>query len=124
MKKTESEKYIKQKLRSHIEYAYASERERMLRIHYNMYGLQKAFEDGYECATKWIDVKERLPKKDETVLCAVEHLDGEIHTELRWRTIYDDVQMDENGFSLFTDIEKRVLAWMPLPEYKTNINNK
>lgn len=118
MKEIESEKYIKEKLKSHNEYLGLDEYRRMTLITSDMYDLQQAFEDGYECATKWIDVKERLPKKDETVLCAVEHLDGEIHTELRWRTIYDDVQMDENGFSLFTDIEKRVLAWMPLPEYK------
>lgn len=124
MKKVESEKYIKQKLVDYTEFPLVDDKHRKTLIQVPLGKLQKAFEDGYESATKWIDVKERLPKKDETVLCAVEHLDGEIHTELRWRTIYDDVQMDENGFSLFTDIEKRVLAWMPLPEYKTNINNK
>lgn len=119
MKKTESEKYIKQKLRSHIEYAYASERERMLRIHYNMYGLQKAFEDGYECATRWIDVKDRLPEKDEDVLVAMQDPDDTVHVEIRWRSIYDDVVVDENGFATYPS-EEKVLAWMPIPNYYNN----
>ena len=123
MKKTESEKYIKQKLRSHIGYAYASERERMLRIHYNMYGLQKAFEDGYECATRWIDVKDRLPEKDEDVLVAMQDPDDTVHVEIRWRSIYNDVVVDENGFAIYPS-EEKVLAWMPLPKYKMNTNNK
>lgn len=122
MKKTESEKYIKQKLRSHIEYAYASERERMLRIHYNMYGLQKAFEDGYECATRWIDVKDRLPEKNEDVLVAMQDPDDTVHVEIRWRSIYDDVVVDENGFAI-NPSEEKVLAWLPIPSYY-NINNK
>lgn len=83
MKKIESEKYIKQKLRSHIDYAYASEKARKMLIHYNMNGLQKAFEDGYECATKWIDVKDRLPEKDTHVLAVIKDSDNLVHTEIR-----------------------------------------
>lgn len=68
---------------------------------------------------KWIDVKERLPEKEESVLCMVKRCDGYISPEIRWRTMYDDVVVDENGFAIYP-IEKKVLAWMPIPEYKPN----
>lgn len=122
MKKIESEKYIKQKLRSHIDYAYASEKERKMLIHYNMNGLQKAFEDGYECATKWIDVKDRLPEKDTHVLAVIKDSDNLVHTEIRWRSIYDDVLVDENGFAIYAPIEKEVIAWLPIPNYYNKKN--
>lgn len=65
---------------------------------------------------KWIDVKERLP---ENVLCVIRFVNGVIGMVIRWRTIYDDVVSDENGFAIYP-IEKKVLAWMPLPVYKPN----
>lgn len=69
---------------------------------------------------KWFDVRDRLPDKDEVVLCAVEHIDGEIYTEIRWIPNDEVIHPDENGFSLYSNSEKQVLAWMPLPEYKKN----
>lgn len=68
---------------------------------------------------KWIDVNERLPEKDVHVLCAIEYVDGDIGVTVRWRTIYDDSVADENGFAIYP-IEKKVLAWMPIPEYEPN----
>lgn len=70
---------------------------------------------------KWIDVNEELPKKDEDVLCAVECTDGYISIEIRWRTIYEDVVTDDNGFVIYP-AEDKVLAWMPIPKYKPKKN--
>lgn len=123
MKEIESEKYIKKKLKSHNEYLGLDEHRRMTLITSDMYELQQAFEDGYECATKWIDVKDRLPEKDEDVLVAMQDPDDTVHVEIRWRSIYDDVVVDENGFTIYPS-EEKVLAWMPLPKYKMNTNNK
>lgn len=68
---------------------------------------------------KWIDVKERLPEKGEDVLCMVESYDGTKNAEIRWRTIYDNVVVDDSGFAIYPS-EVRVLAWMPIPEYVPN----
>lgn len=115
MKEIESEKYIKKKLKSHNEYLGLDEHRRMTLITSDMYELQQAFEEGYECATKWIDVNDRLPEKDEYVLCAIQC--DEVEVRIGWRTIYDDVVVDKNGFSILRPYEVEVLAWMPLPKY-------
>lgn len=72
---------------------------------------------------EWIDVKDGMPERGVTVLCIVLDTDGEIHTEFRWRSTYMDVWDDKNGFSIFPPVEKEVLAWMPIPEYKPKTNN-
>lgn len=117
MKKIESEKYIKQKLHEHIEFPCVEDKVRKRLIVCNLVEVQRAFEDGYECATKWIDVKDRLPEKDTQVLAVIKDSDNLLHTEIRWRSIYDDVLVDENGFSIFAPIEKEVIAWLPIPNY-------
>lgn len=68
---------------------------------------------------KWINVEKRLPEKDKDVLCIVKSSDGTINPEIRWRTIYKDVVVDDNGFYIYPS-EERVLAWMPIPEYEPN----
>lgn len=113
----ESQKYIEKKLRDHQEYLCVDNEKRKKLIHYNLDKVQRAFIDGYECATKWIDVKDRLPEKDTHVLAIVKDTDNAVHTEIRWRTIYDDVLVDENGFSIYAPIEKEVIAWLPIPNY-------
>lgn len=123
MKKTESEKYIKKKLHERIEFPCVEDKVRKRLIVCNLVEVQRAFEDGYECATKWIDVKDRLPEKDDDVLVAMQDPDDTVHVEIRWRSIYDDVVVDENGFTIYPS-EEKVLAWMPLPKYKMNTNNK
>jgi hypothetical protein len=124
MKEIESEKYIKKKLKSHNEYLGLDEHRRMTLITYDMYNLQQAFEDGYECATKWIDVKDRLPEKDTPVLAVIKDSDNLVHTEIRWRSIYDDdVLVDENGFYIFAPIEKEVIAWLPIPKFYKHEQN-
>lgn len=117
MKKTESEKYIKKKLHEHIEFPCVEDKVRKRLIVCNLVEVQRAFEDGYECATKWIDVKDRLPEKDTHVLAVIKDSDNLVHTEIRWRSIYDDVLVDDNGFSIFAPIEKEVIAWLPIPNY-------
>lgn len=117
MKHIESEKYIKQKLHEHIEFPCVEDKVRKRLIVCNLVEVQRAFEDGYECATKWIDVKDRLPEKDTQVLAVIRDSDNLVHTEIRWRSIYDDVLVDENGFSIFAPIEKEVIAWLPIPNY-------
>lgn len=117
MQQIESEKYIKKKLKSHNEYLGLDEYRRMTLITSDMYELQQAFEDGYECATKWIDVKDRLPDKDTHVLVVIKDSDNLVHAEIRWRSIYDDVLVDENGFAIYAPIEKEVIAWLPIPNY-------
>jgi hypothetical protein len=118
MKEIESEKYIKKKLKSHNKYLGLDEHRRMALITYDMYNLQQAFEDGYECATKWIDVNYRLPNKDENVLVVMQDTDKTEHVEIRWRSIYDDVIVDENGFAIYPPVESKVIAWLPIPNYK------
>lgn len=117
MKKTESEKYIKKKLHEHIEFPCVEDKVRKRLIVCNLVEVQRAFEDGYECATKWIDVKDRLPEKDTDVLAVIKDSDNLLHTEIRWRSIYDDVLVDENGFAIYAPIEKEVIAWLPIPNY-------
>lgn len=117
MKKTESEKYIKKKLHEHIEFPCVEDKVRKRLIVCNLVKVQRAFEDGYECATKWIDVKDRLPEKDTHVLAVIKDSDNLVHTEIRWRSIYDDVLVDENGFAIYAPIEKEVIAWLPIPNY-------
>jgi hypothetical protein len=117
MKEIESEKYIKKKLREHIEFPCVEDKVRKRLITCSLVEVQRAFEDGYECATKWIDVKDRLPEKDTHVLCVIADTDGAIHTEIRWRTIYDDVIVDNQGFAIYPPIEQEVLAWLPIPSY-------
>lgn len=117
MKKVESEKYIKQKLGDYTEFPLVDDKQRKTLIHVPLGKLQESFEDGYECATKWIDVKDRLPEKDTNVLAVVQDSDNFVHTEIRWRSIYDDVHVDENGFVIYVPIEKEVIAWLPIPSY-------
>ena len=117
MKEIESEKYIKQKLHEHIEFPCVEDKVRKRLIVCNLVEVQRAFEDGYECATKWIDVKHRLPEKDTHVLAVIKDSDNLVHTEIRWRSIYDDVLVDENGFAIYAPIEKEVIAWLPIPNY-------
>ena len=116
MKEIESEKYIKKKLKSHNEYLGLDEHRRMTLIISDMYELQQAFEDGYECATKWIDVKDRLPERGCDVLVVMQDVDGLTHTEIRWRSIHNDVVVDKNGFAIYPS-EEEVLAWLPIPSY-------
>ena len=123
MKKVESEKYIKKKLHEHIEFPCVEDKIRKRMITCNLNEVQRAFEDGYECATKWIDVKDRLPEKDTHVLAVIKDSDNFVHIEVRWRSIYDDVLVDENGFVIYVPIEKEVIAWLPIPSYY-NINKK
>lgn len=118
MKETESEKYIKKKLKSHNEYLGLDEHRRMTLITSDMYELQQAFEDGYECATKWIDVKDGLPDKDKQVLVAIQDTENDVNVGIRWRSIFNDVIVDENGFAIYPPYELKVLAWLPIPEYK------
>ena len=66
---------------------------------------------------KWIDVKDRLPEKGKDVLVAMKESDGNICVTFGWRTIYDDVIVDKNGFSIHPPLEVEVLAWMPIPKY-------
>lgn len=113
----ESQKYIERKLNDHQEFLNADNTTRRKLIHYDLNKVQRAFIDGYECATKWIDVKDRLPEKDTHVLAVVKDTDNAVHTEIRWRTIYDDVLVDENGFAIYAPIEKEVIAWLPIPNY-------
>lgn len=111
----ESQKYIERKLSEHREYLNADNTTRRKLIHYDLNKVQRAFIDGYECATKWIDVKDRLPEKDENVLVVMQDTDKAVHIEIRWRSIYDDVIVDENGFAIYPPVESKVIAWMPIP---------
>lgn len=120
----ESRKYIKKKLKSHNEYLGLNEHRRMTLITSDMYELQQTFEDGYECATKWIDVKNRLPNKDEHVLVVMQDTDKAVHVEIRWRSIYEDTIVDENGFAIYPPVEQRVLAWLPIPKITIKYERK
>lgn len=116
MKEIESEKYIKEKLKSHNEYLGLDEYRRMTLITSDMYDLQQAFEDGYECATRWIDVNDRLPERGEDVLVIMKDADGFNHAEIRWRSVHKDSVVDKNGFVTYPS-EEEVIAWLPIPKY-------
>jgi hypothetical protein len=120
MKEIESEKYIKQKLRDYTDFPLVDDKQRKTLIHVSLGKLQQAFEDGYKCATKWIDVNDRLPNKDENVLVVMQDTDKAVHIEIRWRSIYDDVIVDENKFAIYPPVESKVLAWLPIPNYNKN----
>ena len=113
----ESQKYMEKKLRDHREFLNADNATRKKLIHYDLNKVQRAFIDGYECATKWIDVKDRLPNKDEHVLVVMQDTDKVVHVEIRWRSIYEDTIVDENGFAIYPPVESKVLAWLPIPNY-------
>lgn len=68
--------------------------------------------------SEWIDVNDRLPNKYEHVLVVMQDKDNHFHTEIRWRSVYDDVIVDDNGFAIYPLVEERVLAWLPIPVYK------
>lgn len=68
--------------------------------------------------SEWIDVNDRLPNKYEHVLVVMQDKDNHFHTEIRWRSVYDDVIVDDNGFAIYPPVEERVLAWLPIPVYK------
>jgi hypothetical protein len=40
-----------------------------------------------------------------------------VHVEIRWRSIYEDTTVDENGFAIYPPVESKVLAWLPIPIY-------
>jgi hypothetical protein len=114
----ESQKYIEKKLSDSREYLNADNTTRRKLIHYDLNKVQRVFIDGYERATKWIDVNDRLPNKDENVLVVMQDTDKTEHVEIRWRSIYDDVIVDENGFAIYPPVESKVIAWLPIPNYK------
>lgn len=116
MKEIESEKYIKKKLREHIEFPCVEDKVRKRMITCSLVEVQRAFEDGYECATKWIDVNDKLPERGCDVLVVMKSIDGSTYAGLRWRSIYKDAVVDENGFVIYPS-EKEVLAWLPIPSY-------
>lgn len=116
MKEIESEKYIKQKLRDYMDFPLVDDKQRKALIRVPLDKLQKSFEDGYESATKWIDVKDRLPERGCDVLVVMQDVDGLTHTEIRWRSIHNDVVVDKNGFAIYPS-EEEVLAWLPIPSY-------
>lgn len=122
MKEIESEKYIKQKLRDYTEFPLVDDKQRKTLIHVPLGKLQESFEDGYESATKWIDVNDKLPERGCDVLVVMKSIDGSTYAGLRWRSIYKDAVVDENGFVIYPS-EKEVLAWLPIPSYY-NINTK
>lgn len=123
MKEIESEKYIKKKLREHIEFPCAEDKVRKRMITCNLVEVQRAFEDGYECATKWIDVKDKLPEKGCDVFVVIKGKDDSTYAGLRWRSEYNDVVVDENGFAIYPS-EKEVIAWLPIPDIFKITNNK
>lgn len=66
----------------------------------------------------WISVNDWLPEKGYDVLVLIQDKDNHFHTEIRWRSLNDDVIVDDNGFAIYPPAEERVLAWMPVPVYK------
>lgn len=66
----------------------------------------------------WISVNDWLPEKGDDVLVVIQDKDNCFHTEIRWRSIHDDVIVDDNGFAIHPPVEERVLAWLPIPVYK------
>lgn len=113
----ESNRYIEKKLSDSREFLSVDNETRRKLIHYDLNKVQRAFIDGYECATKWIDVKDRLPNKDEHVLVVMQDTDKAVHVEIRWRSIYEDTIVDENGFAIYPPVESKVLTWLPIPNY-------
>lgn len=120
----ESNRYIEKKLKDHQEFLNADNSTRRKLIHYDLNKVQRAFIDGYECATKWIDVNDKLPNKDEHVLVVMQDKDKAVHVEIRWRSIFEDTIVDNNGFAIYPPVEKQVLAWLPIPKYYNNNKNK
>lgn len=118
----ESQKYIERKLSDHREYLNADNTTRRKLIHYDLNKVQRVFIDGYERATKWIDVNDRLPERGEDVLVVMQDVDGLTHTEIRWRSIHKDSIVDKNGFAIYPS-EEEVLAWLPIPKYYKNERN-
>ena len=119
----ESQKYIEKKLSDHREYLNADNTTRRKLIHYDLNKVQRVFIDGYECATKWIDVNDRLPDKNKNVFVVIQDTDEEVRTGIRCRSIYDDVLVDENGFAIYPPVESKVLAWLPIPKFYKNEQN-
>lgn len=113
----ESNRYIEKKLSDSREFLSADDETRRKLIHYDLNKVQRAFIDGYECATKWIDVKNRLPERGEDVLVVMQDTDKAVHVEIRWRSIYEDTIVDDNGFAIYPPVESKVLAWLPIPNY-------
>lgn len=113
----ESQKYIEKKLRDHQEYLCVDNEKRRKLIHYDLDKVQRAFIDGYECATKWIDVKDRLPERGEDVLVVMQDVYGLTHTEIRWISVHKDSVVDKNGFATYPS-EEEVIAWLPIPKFK------
>lgn len=119
----ESQKYIEKKLSDSREYLNADNTTRRKLIHYDLNKVQRTFIDGYECATKWIDVNDRLPNKNVQVFVVIQDKDEEVHVGIKCRSIYDDVFIDENGFAIHPQVESKVLAWLPIPKYYKNEQN-
>lgn len=119
----ESQKYIEKKLSDSREYLNADNTTRRKLIHYDLNKVQRAFIDGYERATKWIDVNDRLPNKNENVFVVIQDTDEEVHAGIRCRSIYDDVLVDENGFAIYLPVESKVLAWLPIPKFYKHEQN-
>ena len=119
----ESQKYIEKKLSDHREYLNADNTTRRKLINYDLNKVQRVFIDGYECATKWIDVNDRLPDKNKNVFVVIQDTDEEVRTGIRCRSIYDDVLVDENGFAIYPPVESKVLAWLPIPKFYKNEQN-
>ena len=119
----ESQKYIEKKLSDSREYLNADNTTRRKLIHYDLNKVQRVFIDGYERATKWIDVNDRLPNKNENVFVVIQDTDEKVHEGIRCLNIYDDVLVDENGFVIYPPVESKVLAWLPIPKYYKNERN-
>lgn len=68
----------------------------------------------------WIDVNDRLPERGDDVLVVMQDTDKTEHVEIRWRSIHDDVIVDENGFAIYPPVEQKVLAWLSIPNYYKN----
>ena len=66
---------------------------------------------------QWINVEDSLPEKDTDVYCIIEYNDGELWANVRWRSIFDDTIVDDHGFVIYPHVEKRIVAWMPIPDY-------
>ena len=64
-------------------------------------------------ASKWIDIKERLPKDNEKVLCLCQ---SDIYDVLTW----DNVQMEWVHDSNHIYFKTFVRYWQPLPEYPSD----
>lgn len=119
----ESQKYIEKKLSDSREFLNADNTTRRKLIHYDLNKVQRAFIDGYECATNWVDVNDRLPNKNKNVFVVIQDTNEEVHVGIRCRSIYDDVLVDENGFVIYPPVESKVLAWLSIPKFYKNEQN-